>query len=141
MLYCVALDPANADVPRDAQTARNLLNVSKQGWEAYRALPFSGPGEASRAAEVNMKFKALFVDGLEPVFSAIATHDAAQIAKAYQRIPVSQFTALHAGMGLLAELQVTAARATFDAALARFHWFVGAALAGMLIALGAAALA
>ncbi|MBV8627415.1 MAG: Tar ligand binding domain-containing protein, partial [Paraburkholderia sp.] len=141
VLYRVALDPVNADVPRDTQTARNLLTISKQAWESYRALPFSSPDEASRAAEVNTKLEALFANGLEPVFSAIATHDAAQIAKAWLRIPLSQFTEVFADMDALGQIQVTAARATFDSAQARFQWFVGIAIAGVLVALGAAALA
>ncbi|MFL9966796.1 hypothetical protein PQR02_38750, partial [Paraburkholderia sediminicola] len=45
------------------------------------------------------------------------------------------------GMDALTAMQVSAAQATFNAAQARSHWFVGVAVAGILIALGAAMMA
>ncbi len=37
-LYRIALDPASPDVPKETQTARDLLTASKQAWAAYRAM-------------------------------------------------------------------------------------------------------
>ncbi|MBC8741386.1 HAMP domain-containing protein [Paraburkholderia sp. UCT31] len=139
--FCIALDPTGSVVPQQAQDARDLLAASKQAWDAYRALPFSGPEEASRAADVNSKLEKLLADGFEPMFSAIAAHDVAKLSDLTLHQPPSLFTDVTNGMDALGQTQVTAARATFEAARARFHAFVWVALAGMLMALGAAALA
>ncbi|CAN0619114.1 Methyl-accepting chemotaxis protein I [Burkholderia multivorans] len=139
-LYRIALDPAAPGVPQDTQSARNLLTASKKAWDAYRKLPFSGPEEAHSAADANMKFDALVANGLEPMFSAIATHDAAKISEVWRHIPPSLFIDVSNAMDSLERLQVTAAQATFDAAQTRFHWFVALAIAGCLVTLGAAAL-
>ena len=140
-LYRIALDPASPDVPHETQTARDLLTASRKAWDAYRALPFSGTDEASGAADVNTKFDALVANGLEPMFSAVATHDAGQIREVWLHIPPDLFNDVSVGMNSLGQIQVTAARETFDAAQTRFHWFVGVAIAGVLFALSAAALA
>ena len=139
-LYRIALDPAAPDVPQDTQSARGLLTASKKAWDAYRKLPFSGPEEEHRAADANMKFDALVANGLEPMFSAIATHDATKISEVWRHIPPSLFIDVSNAMDSLERLQVTAAQATFDAAQTRFHWFVALAIAGCLVTLGAAAL-
>ncbi|CAN0626382.1 Methyl-accepting chemotaxis protein I [Burkholderia multivorans] len=139
-LYRIALDPSGADVPKETQTARDLLAESKKAWDAYRTLPFSSPEEAQRAADANTKFDALVANGLEPMFSVIATHDAAQIPEVWRHIPPSLFIDVSDAMDSLGHGEVTAAQATFDAAQMRFRWFVGIAIAGSLAALGAAAL-
>ncbi|WP_184032174.1 methyl-accepting chemotaxis protein [Paraburkholderia sp. Cpub6] len=140
-LLLIALDPASPDVPQRVQIARDLLAESKQAWDAYRALPFSGPEEASRAADVNAKRDAYVANGLEPMFSAIATHDTAKLTDVAVHTPQSLFSDFTGGTYSLGQMQITAARATFETSQARFHGFIGVALAGMLIALGAAALA
>jgi methyl-accepting chemotaxis protein len=140
-LYRVALDPASPDVPQETQTARDLLTASRKAWDEYRALPVSSPAEARRAADVNTKFDALVANGLEPMFSAIAAHDAAKVPDVWLQIPKSLFLDVTEGIDSLGQIQVTAARARFDAAQGRFHGFVGIAIAGVLAALGAAALA
>lgn len=140
-LYRIALDPADSDVPKETQTARDLLAESKNGWDAFRKLPFSSPEEAQRVADANTKFDALVANGLEPMFSAIATHDVAQIPEVWRHIPPSLFIDVSDAMDSLDQIQVTAAQATFDAAQTRFHWFIGIAIAGSLATLGAAALA
>ncbi|CAN0618913.1 Methyl-accepting chemotaxis protein I [Burkholderia multivorans] len=139
-LYRIALDPAGPGVPQQTRSARDLLAASRKAWDAYRKLPFSGPEEAQRAADANMKFDALVANGLEPMFSAIATHDAAKIPEVWQHIPPSLFIDVSNAMDSLARLQVAAARATFDAAQTRFHWFVALAVAGCLVTLAGAAL-
>jgi methyl-accepting chemotaxis protein len=140
-LYRVALDPASPDVPKETQTARDLLTASKRAWDTYRTLPFSSPDEAHRAADANAKFDAFVANGLEPMFSAIATRDAAKMLEVWLHVPPSLFIDVSDGMDSLEQIQVAAARATFDAAQARFHLFVGIAIAGSVVALGAAALA
>jgi methyl-accepting chemotaxis protein-1 (serine sensor receptor) len=140
-LFRIALDPTSSSVPQQTQNARKQLAVSKEAWDAYRALPFSGSDEASRVADVNAKFDALVASGTEPMFDAIATHDAAKIADVTLHMRASLFSDVTNGMDALGRIQVTAARATFDAAQARFRWFVGTAITGVLIALGAAVLA
>ncbi|CAD6537753.1 Methyl-accepting chemotaxis protein III [Paraburkholderia kirstenboschensis] len=140
-LYRIALDPASPDVPQETQTARDLLTTSKRAWDVYRTLPFSGPDEARRAADVNAKFDALVANGLEPMFRAIATHDATKIPEVWLHIPPSLASDVTDGLNALDQIQITTARATFDAARARFHGFVVVAIAGMLIALSAAVLA
>lgn len=117
-----------------------MLAASRKAWGAYRVLPFSGPEEARRAADAGSKFKALVDNGLEPMFEVIATHDAAKIPEVWRRIPPSLFIDASDAMDALGQLQITASRATFDAAQARFHWFIGMAFAGSLVALGAATL-
>lgn len=140
-LYRIALDPASPEVEQETQTARDLLGASRKAWDAYRDLPFSGPEEARRAADVGRKYDALVADGLDLMFSAIASHDAAKIPEVWKRLPPSLFIDVSDGMDSLGAIQVTAARAMFDAAQARFHWFVGIAAVGIAIALGAAAFA
>ncbi|WP_334071757.1 methyl-accepting chemotaxis protein [Burkholderia cepacia] len=139
-LYRIALDPASDEVPQETGVARDMLAASRKAWDAYRALPFSGPEEARRAADAGSKFKALVDNGLEPMFEAIATHDAARIPEVWRRIPPSLFIDASDAMDALGQLQITASRATFDAAQARFHWFIAMAFAGSLVALGAATL-
>ncbi|CAB3806230.1 Methyl-accepting chemotaxis protein I [Paraburkholderia ultramafica] len=140
-LFRIALDPTSSGVPEQTENARDQLAASKKAWDAYRALSFSGPDEARRAADVNAKFDALVAKGTEPMFSAIATHDAAKITDVTLHMRASLFSDVTNGMDALDRIQVTTARATFDAAQARFHWFVGVAIAGVLTALGAAAFA
>ncbi|WP_230463816.1 methyl-accepting chemotaxis protein [Burkholderia ubonensis] len=140
-LYRIALDPTGPDVPQETRTSRDLLTASKRAWDAYRALPASSPDEAQRAADANTKFDAFVKNGLEPMFSAIATGDAAKITEVWRHIPPALFADVSDGMDSLDHIQVNAARATYDAAQARFHWFITVAVAGALIALGAAALA
>ncbi|SDD14115.1 Methyl-accepting chemotaxis protein [Paraburkholderia lycopersici] len=140
-LYRIALDPTSPDVEQETRTARELLSTSKKAWDAYRALPFSGPEEAQRAADVNGKFDAFVANGLDLMFSAIATHDAVKIPEVWKSLPPSLFIDVSDGMDSLGAIQVTAAREMFDAAQARFHWFVGIAVLGIAIALAAAALA
>ncbi|CAB3810089.1 Methyl-accepting chemotaxis protein I [Paraburkholderia ultramafica] len=140
-LFRIALDPTSPDVPQWMQNARDLLTATKKAWDAYRALPFSGPDEERRAADVNARLEKLISDGMEPMFSAIAAHDVAKLAEVTLHQPPSLFIAVTDGMDALDRIQVTAAQATFEAAQARFHGFVGVAIAGILVALGAAALA
>ncbi|MFC5430788.1 methyl-accepting chemotaxis protein [Paraburkholderia denitrificans] len=140
-LYRIALDPASPDVPQEARTSRDLLTASMRAWDAYRALPVSSLDEAQRAADANTKFDALVKSGLEPMFSAIAAGDTAKIPEVWRHTPPSLFIDVSDSMDSLDQIQVNAARATFDAAQVRFHWFVEVALAGVLGALGAAALA
>ena len=140
-LLRIALDPTNPDVPQRTQDARDLLTASKKAWDEYRALPFSGPDEARRVVDVNAKFEALVSNGMEPMFSALATHDLAKIADLALHQPPSLFIDVTDGMDALGRIQVSAARETFDAAQTRFHWFVVVAIGGILIALGAAAFA
>ena len=139
-LYRIALDPAGSDVPKETQTARDLLAESKKAWDTYRKLPFSSPEEAQRAADANTKFDALVANGLEPMFGAIATHDAAKIPEVWRHIPPSLFIEASDAMDSLDQTQVTSARVTFDTAQIRFRWFVAIAIAGSLATLGAAAL-
>ncbi|MEM5342888.1 methyl-accepting chemotaxis protein [Paraburkholderia azotifigens] len=140
-LYRIALDPASPDVPKETQAARDLLTASKQAWAAYRAMLLPGTDEARRAADVNAEFEKLVSDGLEPMFSAISTHDAAKIPEVWLHIPSSLFIDVSDGMDGLGYIQVMAARATFEAAQNRFRGFVAVAIAGILVAFGAAALA
>jgi len=140
-LYRIALDPGSPDVPQEEQTARDLLSTSRKAWDAYRALPFSSPDEARRAADVNAKADALVANGLEPMFNAIASRDAAKIPDVWLHIPARLFLDVTEGMDALVQMQVSAARATFDASQDRFHWFIGIAIAGVLVALVAASLA
>ena len=140
-LYRIALDPASPDVPQETQTSRDLLAASKRAWDTYRALPASSPDEAQRATDANARFDALIKNGLEPMFNAIATGDAAKIPEVWRHTPPSLFIDVSDGMDSLDHIQVNAARATFDAAQARFRRFVEVAIAGVLVALGAAALA
>ena len=137
-LYRIALDPASPDVAQETQTARDQLAASKKAWDEYRALPTSGPDEARRIADANTKFDSFVANGLEPMFSAISTHDAAKIHDVWLNIPPSLFAELSNAMDTLDSGQVTAARTTFDAAQARFHGFVELAVAGVVFALGAA---
>ncbi|WP_017777904.1 methyl-accepting chemotaxis protein [Paraburkholderia kururiensis] len=140
-LYRIALDPTGPDVAQQTQMSRDLLAASKKAWDAYRALPPSSADEAQRAADANTKFDALVENGLEPMFGAIATGDAAKIVDVWRQMPPSLFIDVSDSMDALDRIQVNAARATFDAAQARFHGFVEVAVAGILIALAAAALA
>ncbi|WEY39934.1 methyl-accepting chemotaxis protein [Paraburkholderia sp. SUR17] len=140
-LYRIALDPTGPDVAQQTQMSRDLLAASKKAWDVYRALPPSSADEAQRAADANTKFDALVENGLEPMFSAIATGDAAKIVDVWRQMPPSLFIDVSDSMDALDRIQVNAARATFDAAQARFHGFVEVAVAGILIALAAAALA
>lgn len=140
-LYRIALDPAGPEVEQETQTAHDLLDASKTAWDAYRALPFSGPEEARRAADVNGKYDALVANGLDQMFSAIATRDAAKIPQVWRSLPPALFIDVSDGMDSLGEIQVTAARALFDSAQARFRWFVWVAALGIAIALAAAVFA
>ncbi|GAB6849312.1 methyl-accepting chemotaxis protein [Paraburkholderia kururiensis] len=140
-LYRIALDPTGPDVAQQTQMSRDLLAASKKAWDVYRALPPSSADEAQRAADANTKFDALVENGLEPMFSAIATGDPAKIVDVWRQMPPSLFIDVSDSMDALDRIQVNAARATFDAAQARFHGFVEVAVAGILIALAAAALA
>ncbi|CAM2192599.1 Methyl-accepting chemotaxis protein I [Paraburkholderia kururiensis] len=140
-LYRIALDPTGPDVAQQTQMSRDLLAASKKAWDVYRALPPSSADEAQRAADANTKFDALVENGLEPMFGAIATGDPAKIVDVWRQMPPSLFIDVSDSMDALDRIQVNAARATFDAAQARFHWFVEVAIAGILIALAAAALA
>ncbi|MGF6905045.1 methyl-accepting chemotaxis protein [Paraburkholderia sp. GAS348] len=140
-LFRIALDPAGPGVPQQAQAARDLVVVSKKAWEQYRALPLSGPDETSRAADVNSKFEKLLSGGLEPMLDAISAHDSAKLIDVALHTPASMFIDVTDGMDALTAMQVSAAKATFDAAQARFHWFVGVGVAGILITLGAAMMA
>lgn len=140
-LYRIALDPTGADVAHQTQTARDLLAASKKAWGVYRALPPSSADEAQRAADANTKFDALVQNGLEPMFSTIATGDGAKIVDVWRQMPPSLFIDVSDSMDALDHIQVNAARATFDAAQARFHWFVEVAIAGIVVALAAAAFA
>lgn len=140
-LYRIALDPTGPDVAQQTQMSRDLLAASKKAWDVYRALPPSSADEAQRAADANTKFDALVENGLEPMFGAIATGDPAKIVDVWRQMPPSLFIDVSDSMDALDRIQVKAARATFDAAQARFHGFVEVAIAGILIALAAAALA
>ncbi|MFX1736756.1 methyl-accepting chemotaxis protein [Paraburkholderia sp. A1RI_3L] len=140
-LYRIALDPTGPDVAQQTQMSRDLLAASKKAWDVYRALPPSSADEAQRATDANTKFDALVENGLEPMFSAIATGDPAKIVDVWRQMPPSLFIDVSDSMDALDRIQVHAARATFDAAQARFHGFVEVAVAGILIALAAAALA
>ncbi|WOD13742.1 methyl-accepting chemotaxis protein [Paraburkholderia kirstenboschensis] len=140
-LFRIALDPTGSGVPQQAQAARDLVVVSKKAWEQYRALPFSGPDETSRATDVNSKFEKLLSGGLEPMLNAVSAHDSAKLTDVALHTPASMFIDVTDGMDALTAMQVSAAKARFDAAQARFHWFVGVAVAGILIALGAAMMA
>ncbi|WP_321924743.1 methyl-accepting chemotaxis protein [Paraburkholderia guartelaensis] len=140
-LYRIALDPASPEVAQETQTARDLLAASKKAWDVYRNLPFSGPEEAQRAQVVNSKFDALVANGLDLMFTAISTHDAAKIPEVWKNLPPSLFIDVSDGMDALGAIQVTTARALFETAQARFHWFVGVAVIGIAIALGAAVFA
>jgi methyl-accepting chemotaxis protein len=140
-LFRIALDPTSPAVSQRVRTARDLLAASRKAWDAYRALPFSGPDEASRAADVNAKLDKLISDGFEPMFSAIAAQDAAKLTDLVSHQPPSLFTDVTGGMDSLRQMQVSASHATFETSQARFHAFVGVAVAGLLIALGAAAVA
>ncbi|KAA0999152.1 HAMP domain-containing protein [Paraburkholderia panacisoli] len=140
-LYRVALDPTSPQVPEEARAARNLLNASQRALDTYRALPFSGPDEERRATEANTKFDAFVTSGLEPMFNAIATRDATRIVDVWLRLPPSLFFEVSGRMDSLGNIQVNAARATFDSAQIRFHWFVGIAIAGALTAVAAAVFA
>lgn len=139
LLYRVALDPTSPDVAKETQSARDQLAEFRKSWDGYNALPFSSPEEERRAADVKTKIEALMANGLEPMFSAIATHDATKLPDVWLHIPMNLFGDATDGLDALAEMQITAARATFDAAQARFHAFIGIAIGGLLIALGAAA--
>ena len=139
-LYRIALDPSSPDVPQETATSRELLAASKKAWDAYRALRLSGPEEARRAADANTKFNALVENGLEPMFSAIDARDPVKIPDVWRHIPPSLFIDVSDAMDALGRIQITASRVTFDAAQARFHWFVGIAIAGIVVALGAAVL-
>jgi methyl-accepting chemotaxis protein len=140
-LFRIALDPVNPAVPQRMQNARDLLTATRKAWDVYRTLRFSGPDEERRAADVNAKLEKLIADGMEPMFSAIAAHDVAKLADVTLQQPPSLFTDVTDGMDALGQMQLTAARATFEASQARFHGFVGVAIAGLLVALTAAALA
>ncbi|MBB5503508.1 Tar ligand binding domain-containing protein [Paraburkholderia sp. MM5384-R2] len=140
-LYRIALEPTGADVPEETRIARNLLASARKAWDAYRALPVSGSDEARIAADTNVNFDALVAKGLDPMFSVIATHDAEKIPRVWLNIPLPLFIDVSAGMDLLGQLQVTAASATFNASQTRFHAFLWATIAGVLVALGAAAFA
>lgn len=140
-LYRIALDPAGANVPEETQNARNLVEASKTAWDAYRALPSSSPEEAKRTEDVNTKFNALVANGIEPIFTAISSHDPARITDVTLHTPPELFIDVSDGMDALDESQVSAARATFEAAQSRFHHFVAVAIGGILMALGAASLA
>ncbi|WP_116136503.1 methyl-accepting chemotaxis protein [Trinickia diaoshuihuensis] len=139
MLYRIALDPTSPDVAKETQSAHDLLADFRKSWEGYNALPFSSPDEERRAADVKTKIEALMANGLEPMFSAIASQDVAKIPAVWLRVPTNLFVDVTDGLDALAEMQITAARATFDAAQARFHAFIGIAVGGLLLALGAAA--
>ncbi|MBR7918734.1 Tar ligand binding domain-containing protein [Burkholderia vietnamiensis] len=138
-LYRIALDPDSPDVAQESATARELLAASKRAWDTYRGLRLSGPEEARRAADANTKFNALVEHGLEPMFTAIAAHDPANIPNVWRHIPPSLFIDASDSMDALGRIQMSASRVTFDAAQGRFHWFVGFAIAGIAVALGAAA--
>jgi methyl-accepting chemotaxis protein I, serine sensor receptor len=140
-LFRIALDPTGSGIPQQAQAARDLVVVAKKAWEQYRALPFSGPDETSRAADVNSKLETLLSGGLEPMLNAISAHDSAKLIDVALHTPASMFIDVTNGMDALNAMQVSAAQATFDAAQARFHWFVSVAVVGILIALGAAMMA
>ncbi|WP_439892951.1 methyl-accepting chemotaxis protein (plasmid) [Ralstonia sp. 25C] len=140
-LYRIALEPTSPDLSKATQTARDLLTVARKAWDAYRALPFSSPKEASLAADVNTKLDALVVKGLEPMFSAIATRDTQKIPDVWLHIPLPLFIDVSTGMDALSQMQISAAKARFDASQSRFRSFVGITIAGVLLALGAAALA
>jgi methyl-accepting chemotaxis protein I, serine sensor receptor len=140
-LYRIALDPASPDVQQETQTARDQLTASRRAWDAYRALPPSGSDEARRIADANTKFDSFVANGLEPMFRAISTQDTAKIRDVWLNIPPSLFADLSNAMDSLSVDQVTTAKATFDAAQARFHWFVELAVTGVAFALGAAILA
>jgi methyl-accepting chemotaxis protein I, serine sensor receptor len=140
-LYRIALDPASPDVPQETQTARDLLAASKKAWDAYRAVPPAGPDEARRIADANTKFDAFIANGLEPMFSAIATHDAAKMRDSWLNIPPALFADLSNVMDSLEADQVSEAKATFDSAQARLHGFIELAVVGVAFALGAAVFA
>ncbi|MGF6999642.1 methyl-accepting chemotaxis protein [Paraburkholderia sp. GAS32] len=140
-LYRIALDPTSPEVPKETQTARDLLNASKNAWDAYRTLPFAESDEGRRAADTNTKLETLVANGLEPMFRAIASHDAAKIREVWLQIPLSLFIDVSTGMDVLGQIQIATARATFDSAQTRFHRFVAIAIAGFLAASGAAVFA
>lgn len=140
-LYRIALQPDSQDVSNGTQGARDMLATARNAWDTYRALPFSSSDEAALSAEVNTKVDALVAQGLEPMFSVIATGDAKNIPEVWLRIPPALFADVSKGMDSLSQMQIKGARARFDGAQTRFRALVGITAVGVLVALGAAAFA
>ena len=140
-LFRIALDPDNPDLPKFTQNARDQLEKSHKAWEAYRQLAYADASEASEANELNGKLQSLVTTGYEPIFQAIATHDAAAIKSAVQNTSSALYQDVTGGIDALQKKQASAAVDTYERAQTRFQWFVTIAVAGVGFALVAAALA
>ncbi len=138
-LYRIALDPTSPSVPQNVQNAQKLLSASRNSWAAYRALPADGPEESRLTELTNAKLETLIANGIQPMFDALAAHDSAKLVDAALHTPPSLFIDVTEAMDTLGKYQVSSARATYAAAQTRFRRFVELALAGILIALTAAA--
>jgi methyl-accepting chemotaxis protein-1 (serine sensor receptor) len=139
-IFRIALDPANADVPKFARSARDQLDRSKKAWETYRALP-ADADEANTANEVDKKLTDLVSNSYEPVFQAIAAGDADKIKSSVFSMSSAAYGDVTGQIDALEKVQASSAKASYQQAQTRFEWFVRIAIAGVLFALVAATLA
>jgi methyl-accepting chemotaxis protein-1 (serine sensor receptor) len=140
-IFRIALDPAGSDVSKFAQNAKDQLDRSKKAWDAYRALPFSDADEERGAGEVNKRLQDLATIGYEPVFQAIASGDAGKKKSAVSGMSSAQYGDVTGRIDSLEQKQASVAHSFYLRDEVRFEWFVSIAIAGVAVALGAAALA
>jgi methyl-accepting chemotaxis protein-1 (serine sensor receptor) len=81
-IFRIALNPAASDVEKSAQNASGQLDLSREAWKRYTALPFWDAEEAQAAGEVDKRLDDLVTNVYGPVLQAIATKDPAKIAAA-----------------------------------------------------------
>jgi len=140
-IFRIALNPAASDVEKSAQNASGQLDLSREAWKRYTALPFWDAEEAQAAGEVDKRLDDLVTNVYGPVLQAIATKDPAKIAAAVASMSATQYGDVTNRVDALAHKQASVAQSFYVRAQARFRWFVTIAIAGVVIALMAAALA